>query len=168
MARVRSDRQLTKIDSWKGADYVIQRIGSLQGDIEKAERIAQEKIDAIKAELAGTVAPAQQGVKDYTESLEAFAMQHLPDFEGKQSRQLNHGTLGWRRSTLITVAKNAIDLIKIQLGKKADGYLHIKETPDKEALAKLTDEELKSVGARRKYKDVFFVEPEKVEAADHG
>lgn len=168
MTRVRSDRPITKIDGWDGADYVIQRIGSLQGDIEKAERSAQKKIDAIKADLAEAVAPAQQGIKDYTEDLRDWAMQRLKEFGDKRSRQLNHGTLGWRRSTLITVAKNAIDLIKIAFGKKANEYLHIKETPDKEALAKLTDEELKSVGARRKYKDVFFVEPEKVEAAEHG
>lgn len=167
MARVRSDRQLTKIN-WAGADYVVQRIGALQRDIENAEATAQKKIDAIKADLAEAVAPAQGAIKDYTESLEAWAMLHLADFEGKQSRQLNHGQLGWRRSTLITIDKDAIDLIKIAFGKKAKEYLHIKETPDKEALARLTDDELKSVGARRKHKDVFFVEPEKVEAVDHG
>jgi hypothetical protein len=38
---------------------------------------------------------------------------------------------------------------------------------DKEALAKLTEEQLTSVGARRKVKDVFFVEPSSQEAVDY-
>jgi RNase H-fold protein (predicted Holliday junction resolvase) len=44
--------------------------------------------------------------------------------------------------------------------------IRIKESVDKEALAKLTDERLSIVKARRKSKDAFFVEPTLTEAAD--
>jgi hypothetical protein len=38
---------------------------------------------------------------------------------------------------------------------------------DKEALAKLTDEELASIKARRKTRDAFFVEPILIEAVNY-
>ena len=166
--RVKSDRHLVKLDSWAGVDYIVQGIGALQGDIEKAELNAQKKIDAIKADLAESVKTAQDLITVYTENVETWSVKYRVDFSGQQSRKLNHGTLGWRKSTLISVAKDTVERIKAAFGKRAGFYLHVKETANKEALSDLTDEELKSVGARRSHKEVFFVEPEKVEAADHG
>lgn len=170
MARVKSDRQLVKLDSWAGVDYIVQRMGALQGDIEKAELNAQKKIDAIKAGLAESVKTAQESITVYTESIEAWAVAYRVDFSGQQSRKLNHGTIGWRKSTLIDIRKNAktLELIKSIYGKDALEFIHVSETPNKEAMVRLTDEDLISIAARRKHKEVFFVEPDKVEAADHG
>ena len=50
---------------------------------------------------------------------------------------------------------------------KAAACIRVKESVDKEALAKLTDEQLADIGARRKEKDVFFVEPALPEAVDY-
>lgn len=168
--RVKSDRQLVKFDSWAGVDYIVQRIGALQGDIEKAELNAQKKIDAIKAGLAESVKTAQESITVYTESIEAWSVAYRVDFSGQQSRKLNHGTIGWRKSTVIDIQKNAktLELIKSIYGKDGLEFIHVSETPNKEAMARLTDEGLAHLSARRKHKEVFFVEPEKVEAADHG
>jgi len=168
--RVKSDRKLVTIDGWKTVDYIVSRIGDLQGDIEAAQAKAQAQIGKIKADLAETVKPAQDGIKNYTESIEAWAVAHRGELGKKQSRRLNHGTVGWRKSSKVDIRSNAktLALIGEVFGDYAEEYIHVKELPDKEALKRLTDEQLKSVGARRRHKEVFFVEPDNIEAADYG
>lgn len=167
--RVKSDKQLVKLSGWGSVDNLVRRMGELQRDIENAEANAQKKSDTIKAQLAKDVKPAQDGITIYTESIEAWVVAHRDEFgKNKQSRKLNNGTVGWRKSTVISVKKATVELIKQVFGRKAGQYVHVKETPDKEAMAKLTDGQLATVGARRKHKDVFFVEPDTVEAANHG
>ena len=167
--RVKSDRNLEVILNWSQADQIVLRIGILQSDIQAEEAEATAKIEAIKANLAEKAKPLQDKVTLYSDSLQAFGIAHYNELgKNRQSRKLNHGTVGWRKSVAISVKKTTLELIKKVFGRKAAQYIHVKETPDKEALAKLTDEQLAKVGARRKHKDVFFVEPDNVEAADHG
>ncbi len=166
--RVKSDRQLVKLSGWKSVDNAVRKIGTLQRDIENAGTKATDKIEAIKAQLAEDVKAAQDGVKICTESIEAWVVAHRKELKNKQSRKLNHGTIGWRKSTAISVKKTTVGLLKKVLGRKASQYLHVKETPDREAMAGLTDEQLATVGARRRHKDVFFVAPDIIEAADYG
>jgi len=166
--RVKSIRNLEVILNWSQADQIMLRIGTLQSDIQAEEAQATAKIEKIKAELAIEVESLQDAVTYYTESVQAFAVAHREEFGKAQSRKLNHGTVGWRKSVAISVKKTTLGLLKTVFCKKAPQYIHVKETPDKEAMAKLTDEQLATVGARRKRKEVFFVEPDSTEAADHG
>ncbi len=167
--RVKSDRPAwITIRDWGHADALVGEIGVLNSDIERAEANAKKKIDAIKAQLAKNVKPAQKRVTLCTESLKVFSTAHRKDFrKGHQSRKLNFGVVGWHKSTVIKVKKATAGLIEAVFGKTAAQYIHIKTTPDKEAMAKLTDEQLASVAARRVRKEVFFVEPDSIEAADH-
>jgi len=167
--RVKSDKQsLMQIRDWGHADQLVRDIGDCQGAIQKAEEDARKKIESIKAELAIKTKPVQDMTARRIRSLEAFAVTHKNDFEKQKSKKLNFGILGWRKSTLIKVKKNTLELIKQAFSKvKAALYIHVKETINKEALAKLTDEELAEVKARRDSKDVFFVEPDLIKAAEH-
>lgn len=167
--RVKSVRpHLKEIKDWSEADKLVLVIGSLQGTIASAETDAKERIDPIKAKLAKDVKGSQEKIRFYTESLEAFATAHRQEFKkGHQSRKLNFGVVGWHKSTVIKVKKATAGLIEAVFGRRAAQYIHIKTTPDKEAMAKLTDEQLAKVAARREHKEVFFVEPDSIEAADH-
>jgi len=167
--RVKSDKPILKpVPSWQHADEFVRRIGDLQSQIDKAESKSQERINKIKAELATKVKPLQDEIALCTRSLEVFAVKHDEDFGNAKSRKLDFGLIGWRKSTSIRIKKNTLELIKQVFGKaKAAIYIRVKESVDKEALAKLTDEELASVGARRKPKDVFFVETFDTKAAEH-
>jgi phage host-nuclease inhibitor protein Gam len=136
--------------------------------IKQAEETAKDDINEIKAELAEKVKPLQEEIKLKVRSLEAFAALHKNDFGKKRSRKLNFGILGWRKSTSISIKKNTLELIKqVFTNAKQKMCIRVKESVDKEALAKLTEEQLASVGARRKEKDVFFVEPSSQEAVDY-
>jgi len=158
---------LVVIKNWQQADEFVLRTGQLQTDIQRAELSAKTKIDNIRKDLAGAVEDAQDGIDLYVRSLEAFATNHPDDFGNLRSRKLNFGVLGWRKSSFITTCKNTLSLIKDLFSPvKIKQVLRVKESIDKEALAKLTDDEIASVSARREEKDIFFVEPNKIEAAD--
>lgn len=157
------------IANWNEADNFVREVGDLQLKINQAEATTKDKIDEIKAELVEEVKPHQEAIKLHVQSLEAFAVTHRAHFKKQRSLKLNFGKLGWRKSTSISIKKNTLELIKQVFSKaKAAACIHVKESADKEALIKLTDEQLASVGARRKEKDVFFVEPDLPEAVDYG
>ena len=167
--RVKSDKPILRpCPDWQHADDFVRRIGDLQLQITAAEQKAKGDIDEIKADLVKQTKDLQEKVKLYTNSLEAFAATHSKEFGKKRSKKLNFGLLGWRKSTAISMKKNTLEIIKRVFAKAQQKfYIRVKETVNKEALAKLTDEQLASVGARRKEKDVFFVEPDLPEAVDY-
>jgi len=167
--RVKSaEPAILPIYCWEDADTMVSDIAAAQIQIQKAEQRASDAIKLIKIRLADTCKPFQEEIKIDCLSLDAFAVAHRTDFGNLRSRKLNFGTIGWRKSTSISTKKTTLDKIKeVFSAAKAKILIHVKETPNKEALAKLTDEELASVGARRKVTDDFFVEPDLTKAADY-
>jgi phage host-nuclease inhibitor protein Gam len=170
MTRVKANEQpLVTVKDWTHADQLIKEIGEIQSDIVAAEKQATADINIVKSDLEGRVKQLQGRSHLLTKSLEEFALAHTKEFGEARSRKLDFGTLGWRKSTIIQIAATTLEFIKVVFSPaKQKTVLHIKETVDKEALAKLTDEELARVKARRKVKDAFFVEPLLAKAAEHG
>jgi len=164
--RARSKQSIVAIADWQQADEKLKDLGVLIHTIAAAEADAKEAIDRIKDQLKKSTVPAAAQIEVLTASLQAFCAAHAEDFGGAKSRKLQFGTVGWRSSTAIKIAnaKDTVDQIKVVFGKKAETYLRIKEEPDKDSLAKLTDEQLDAVGCRREKRDVFFAEPELIEA----
>jgi phage host-nuclease inhibitor protein Gam len=167
--RLKSDKPaLKQIENWGNADEYIRQIGDLTMKITAAQHKAADDINKAKAELEGKVKPLQQEINIHVRSLEAFATTNKNDFRKERSKKLNFGLLGWRKSTSVAIKKTTLEKIKEIFSKaKAAMCIITKETVSKEALAKLTDEELASVGARREIKDDFFVEPDLPKAVDY-
>jgi len=167
--RIKSDNNaLQEFSDLSQVDLAIRKIGDLQLSIRQAENLAKEKIDEAKAELAETVKPFQDRIKLLNKSIEGYATNGRRRLFGKrQSITLGFGAIGWRKSAVISVTKATLEKLKAVFGKKAGPFIHTKETVNKEALAKLTDDKLAEVGARRKHKEVFFVEPDLTEAVDY-
>lgn len=158
------------IDDWQHADDFLRQIGDIDLEIANAQAQAKEVIDATNKELADTIKPMQGKIKHLTESLQAFAVNYKDEFKKVRSRTLNFGVLGWRRSTSIRIKKDqTLELIKKLFSRaRAKALITVKESPDKNALAKLKDEDLAGIEARRVVKDEFFVEPSIPEAVDYG
>ena len=167
--RVKSaEPKIIPIADWEGADKQVCKVGELQENIKEAEHAAADDINEVKLVLANKTKSFHGEIKQITTSLEAFAVNHQAQFGKKRSRKLSFGSLGWRKSTSMSIKKTTLDLIKKVFSRaKAKTLIHVKETADKEALAKLTDEQLVSVGARRKNKDVFYVEPDLPESVNY-
>jgi phage host-nuclease inhibitor protein Gam len=168
MARIKSDKQaLINIIDWPAADQLVRELGDIQINITAAEHKAANDINETKLELEGKVNQLQGRQSYIVKSLEMFALAHTKDFGEARSRKLDFGTLGWRLSSSIKIAGTTLERIKqFFTPAKQKTCLRIKESVDKEALAKLTDEELARVAARRKTKDAFFVEPNSQKAVD--
>jgi len=167
--RVKSKKPaIIPIADWAEADKLLRAMGQLDISNGKDEDSAKLRIDKIKASLAQTVNSRKVEIDQIQRSLEAFAANHQAEFKGQRSRKLAFGLIGWRKSSSVTITKDTLDLIKQIFSKvKAKTFIIIKETVSKDALAKLTDEQLASVGARRKNKDAFFAEPSIEQAADY-
>lgn len=161
MARIKSPNQaLINIADWPQADQLVRELGEIQMNITAAEHKAADDINEIKLELEGKVNQLQDRQNYIIKSLEEFALSRTKDFGEARSKKLDFGTLGWRMSTAIQIAGTTLEWIKVRLSSaKVKMCIRVKESVDKEALAKLTDEELASIKARRKTKDAFFVEP---------
>jgi len=169
MARIKSNKEpLVNVKDWQHADQIIKEIGEIQNTIEAAQNQATADINIVKSDLEGRVEQLAGRSHLLVKSLEEFALAHTKDFGEQRSRKLDFGTLGWRKSTVIQIAATTLEFIKMIFSPaKQKTVLHIKETVDKESLAKLTDDELTSIKARRKVKDAFFVEPLLTKVADH-
>jgi len=168
--RVRLPEQaVIPIAGWDDADNILRRIGELQGEIGSLEKKASEEINKLKADLMGGTSRLTERIDLFTRSLESFAAKCPDDFGKNKSRQLNFGIIGWRKSpAAVSITKKTLELIKKCLPKSvAAACIRTKESVDKESLAKLTEEQLDSVGARRESRDVFFVEPSKVESVSY-
>lgn len=165
--RIKSQAGAAPIITWQQAEQAVREIGDLQLSINASEASCKKQIDQAKACLTIATKPTQRQIKELTRRLEAFAAQHRTEFGKRQSKKLIFGTLGWRKSVVISVAKTTLEKIKQVFSKRASRYIHVKESVDKEALAKLMDEQLASISARRKRKEVFFVEPDIPEAVDY-
>jgi len=169
MTRIKADKvPLITIIDWSAADHLVKELGELQNSITSAEGFADKEINAIKEKLESQVNQLQDRQKYIVKSLEAFANDHTKDFGEARSRKLDFGILGWRFSTAIEIAGATLEWIKVKFSTaKQKMCIRVKESVDKEAMAKLTDEELATVKARRKTKDAFFVEPILIEAKEH-
>lgn len=168
--RIKSDKPaLIEVRDWAHADKLIRQIADHQTIIEKLEAGAKLKIENSMKVLTAGAKSHHEMIKKYQESLEAFATTHRADFKKQKSRKLNFGILGWRFSTSIGIStKHTLGLIKEKLSEELqESCIIIKESVSKDALANLTDEQLASVKARRDEKDVFFVEPASIKAADY-
>lgn len=167
--RIKSDKlPLKKIPDWLHADEYVRRVGALQMQRQELEATAQEQIDKVKDDLKKQVEGLDKKINLWVESLGAFAAERKSEFGALRSKKLDHGKIGWHKSTSINIKKTTLGLIKkIFSHRRQKQFILIKESVSKDALAKLKDEDLAKVGARREEKDVFFVEPDKIEAADY-
>ncbi len=168
--RVKSAKPaIIPIENWAEADKLLRRTGTLQLQIEKLQNDAAADINNRKARLVSATKVLQADIEHRRASLEAFATAHKADFGKARSRKLNFGTVGWRQTTSIGITKKTtVQLIREVLSAaRAKLCIIVKETVSKDGLGKLTDEELAELGARRKVKDDFFVEPDIPEAANY-
>ncbi|MCE5184561.1 MAG: host-nuclease inhibitor Gam family protein [Planctomycetaceae bacterium] len=162
--RAKAQDDLYQILTFDQADNHVRSIGELQREIDKLEADTDEAIEVIKANAKKDVGDRTAKIKKHLLSLETFCVANREDFGDKQSRKLLFGILGWRKSTKIILSKKTtLQKIKEVFGAAASQYLHIKEKPDKDAIRKLTDEQLKQIDVKRGRGEEFYVEPDQVQ-----
>lgn len=145
-----------KIESVEDANLVLKEIGLLETEIAAIDADAHKRIAEIKEETAKQGEPKRNRIAELSGLLGAFAEYNKNDlFRERKSVELSFGVFGYRASTVISVKKSTVELLKKLHMEK---YLRVKEEPNKEALAGLDDETLHQVDAVRKLKNDFFLE----------
>lgn len=161
--RAKSKTDLYTILNLDQADNHVRKIGELQLQLQRLEADATDKINRIKAKLKTDAGKVQERIDKHTDSLAVFAKSHPEHYKSRRSILMVFGKIGFRKTTKVATKKSTLQKIKDVFGSKKKQYIHIKESPDKEALAKLTDQQLASVDARRVVTDDFFAEPDLAE-----
>ena len=164
--RLKSNAMLIPIPDWDKADQVVRSLGLLQNDVSLHELACAERIDAAKRDMQAATAPLHELIDQHVKSLEAFCGANRQAFGKQQSKKLQFGKVGFRRSVAISIKKTTLELIKFAFGVSYTDYVNVKESPDKTALAELPDERLEVIDAKREEKETFFVEPDKIESID--
>lgn len=134
------------------------------------QRESDEVIEDHKKEyLAATAA-----VKDAQDALKQWAILHPEWFNGKKSLTTPHGTLAKRVTTALDIENEAITTrlilakfapeVKLAelLGPAAE-FLHLEIKPDREALEKLNDAELKELQIKRSVSEAITPKPRKLD-----
>lgn len=148
--RIASPQQIKDLDD---ANQALAEIGSLNLQIEAIDGDASQKIGKIKEAAAKAGERARERIKDLESALALYAEYNKMElFSEKKTIELSYGTIGFRKSTKVSIKKSTLELLKKLFPGKG---VRIKEEVDKEALAEFADEELAQVDAAKLEDDVF-------------
>ena len=160
MARIKP-KNLYPVKDLTAANAAMAEIAVIKRSITELESAMNTSIDRIKAEAEVKAAPLQTRLASIEGGLLAFA-EHNKDelFKTKRSRELDFGSLGYRRSKEIKPQpkrtwKMVLGTIK-RLGFKA--AVRSKDMVNKEELHTWPDSRLDLIGCRRVEKDSFWFE----------
>lgn len=155
----RKKLNMIQLHSWQECDEALRAIGEHTRDIAAIENVMNEQIANAKAIAADKAAGLKAQIAELEMALRDYAMAHRDDMDGRKSKPLTFGTVGFRRSTRITLpsAKEKIAAIVARLRAKemTDCIVQPDARVDREALKKYSAEQIAEVGATLTVEDVF-------------
>lgn len=143
-------------------DAALAKIFDLKNSIDAVQAATEKQINAIKDEAAvqclhwtGQIQSLEEAMLKFVESNRAQL------FAKNKSVKLNAGVIGYRFSSRLVIknAKATIEKIRQFFRQRAKDVIIVKESPDKNALAKWQPAELKKIGAQLETRDEFYYEP---------
>lgn len=166
MTRTRVDPPKT-LPTWEAVDETLRKIGKLQRAAEAVEADMQDGIAQLKKIAADQAGPIKKGIEELGRQLAAFGDQHREELGKKKSRELNHGRIGYRKSTKAILPRGESKLTQIIRALRERGMTDCIISPppkiDKEALKKYPANDVIAVGANLEVKDDFWYEVDREE-----
>lgn len=163
---------IAPIRDLEDANDALAEIAEIDRAIEAANSQLNQDIDNLKKGVQEDITPLAERKECLGLGLANFAELSKSElFKDRKSKDLDFGTIGYRKSTSLATIKKLCSTWKEVLGKlKEYGFkeaIRIKEEPDKEIIAEWPKERLDLVGVQRVEKDEFYyeVKQEKVTAA---
>jgi phage host-nuclease inhibitor protein Gam len=154
--------------SWDEVDQCLREIDEIDGRVSVQEAAVNEQIAAWREQLATATAEDLSRKARLEKDLKEFAEHHKDEFAKARSRKLNHGVVGFRKSSeLATIAKTKWEQVVALLQKAGlTNYINTKTTVNKEVVkaAGLPDSTLELYGMKLEDKDVFYYETANVTA----
>ena len=165
MARKRVEDTVPSLESWDDVNQALATIADNQRTVENFEAAMQNKIDEAKAEAEARSRVFIEATKRLERQIKEFAEVHRDDMDGKKTKTLNFGAVGFRKSTKIKLPKAPTKLAEIIQLLRSKGMDDCVKTPapsvDKDALRKYPTQDIVAVGASIEVDDVFWYEPDR-------
>lgn len=157
MTRTRLNPSAPALKTLDEVDQTLERLGAVTRELEKINHDCEAAIaQARDVAKAMSQAPAREKAA-LEAALKDYGGAHRGDFVKERSRELMHGSIGFRLSHKIVIKRIGDTLAAL----RAAGLTHcirITEAPDKDAMRALDGETLASVGAALKTEDAFWYE----------
>ena len=166
MARKRVEDTVPALESWDDVNQALATIADNQRTVENFEAEMQNKIDEAKAEAEARSRVFIEATKRLERQIKEFAEAHRDDMDGKKTKTLNFGAVGflqvhedqaaegpppsWLRSSRLLRSKGMDDCVKTPA-----------PSVDKDALRKYPTQDIVAVGASIEVDDVFWYEPDR-------
>lgn len=152
-----SRSQPAKAASWEDADRLLARMGK----IEKRVGLMRSKADAHIAEIEKRLEEGEgellAEISDLRQELERFFRENA---EGLRSRTLDSGRVGLRLVQRLEIARPPTTLHRLAERGLGD-CIRLRQEIDRQALARLDHETLRSLGVKPTLREVFFAIPRK-------
>ena len=154
--------------SWDEVDQALREIDEIDGRVSVSEAKVNAQIAAWREQLAADTADDLSRKARLEKDLKEFAEHHKDEFAKARSRKLNHGVVGFRKSSeLATIAKTTwAQVVAVLEQAGLTNFLNTKITVNKEVVkaAGLPDSALQMYGMKLEDKDVFYYETANVTA----
>lgn len=162
MARIKPNRQLPALGSWDDVDLALCELGEHQRAIGAVQAQMQQAIDDAKLAAKDASEPHQLRVAELTRQVQDFAEAHRAELGRRKSRTLTFGALGWRKSTRITIPRDAGKVAEIVRLLHAVGWHDCVTVAapriNKDALRQRPAEEIVKLGCGVNIDDEFWLE----------
>lgn len=160
-----------EIKSFSDIDGALKRICELSVGIEKINGEVTIECNRIKDARKAEVERLESEKGFIEQQITFFCEENKAEFAEKRSREFTFGEIGYRLTKSVKLprlkAKVEALLKAIKSYGLADECIIYEQTPNKEALAELRDEDLVKLGLKRTIKDNFRIVP-KIESLESG
>ena len=102
MARKRVEDTVPALESWDDVNQALATIADNQRTVENFEAAMQNKIDEAKAEAEARSRVFIEATKRLERQIKEFAEAHRDDMDGKKTKTLNFGAVGFRKLLLFS------------------------------------------------------------------
>lgn len=148
------------LKNWDEVDATLLELQTIDGRVGTVEATVNAEINSWKERLAEETREDLARKARLEKDLKEYAEYHKDAMGNKRSRELNHGIVGFRRSTeLAALAKLAWGQVVAKLKELGRlSFIRVKDEIDKEAIraANLPEAELAICGMRMVDKDTFY------------
>ncbi|WP_346286878.1 host-nuclease inhibitor Gam family protein [Zoogloea sp.] len=156
------------VRSYEDADRTLLEIADCETQLQKAEAEMNEQIQKVREEYEQTTHVVRAIKASLEKEMERFCILNKADFEKTRSKELVHGTLGFRNTPPKVALLNrkykwdtVLELLaKVRFGKE---FIRTKEEINKEAVLaayagkEIDDQKLASVGIKVDQSEEFFL-----------
>jgi len=154
------------IRDWAEADEGLRAVALHERRIGQINAILDAKIDALRTQAAEQIEPHASHIRSTEDALQHFVaskIKELEDKDGRRSRELNHGAVGFRKTPpavrgIPRDRGKLAELIANLRRRRLHECIAVEEKVLKSRLAELDDGRLSALGLRRVQDDEFYYE----------